>query len=165
VFQSNFSEGVQSKESNSRYRHIVNIHDSPELFHAILYYAYTDRITFTTDPQLCQGQVSAIHVDDVEEFYALAHRMLLDKLAEKALQLLAETSTVDNITVRALGKFGCTYEAVRARYTEFLLNHWDEVIVTSAFDEFFKEMENDPKEFKRINDMFRRLAQSRARKS
>jgi hypothetical protein len=125
VFKSDFSEGQQSTEVNDQHWRIVTVRDSADLFHAILYHAYTNQITFTTEPGKCQGP-STIHIDHVEEFYALAHRLLLEGLTEKALEFLTETCTIENITARALGKFGETFGEVGEVgevYTEFLLEN------------------------------------------
>jgi hypothetical protein len=126
-----FLKSEQSTQVNTRHRHIVNIHDPADLFHAILCYAYTNKITFTTDPETRQDP-SAIYLDRVEEFYGLAHCLLLDGLAEKALTFLTDTCSIENITARAFGKFGDKFRDVGEVYTEFLLD-------------------NDPEEFQRVN--------------
>jgi hypothetical protein len=161
VFKSDFSETEQST-ANGRHRRIINIPDSADLFHAILYHAYTNQITFTTDTEMCQGP-STIYLDRVEEFYALAQRLVLKGLEYKALEFLKDTCCIENITARAFGKFGDKFGDVGKVYTEFLLDHWDEVVLTSNFESFFKEAEEDPNELQRVNGVFRRLVQSRAR--
>lgn len=141
------------------HRHVVNLSDDHDLFHTILYYLYTDRICFTTDLDSCHAGHRT--TDDVEGIYAIAHRLLIESLLEKSLKFLADTCSLQNITARAFGKVAAIYEAIGKTYQAYLLGHWNQVIKDPSFEQFFSEIEEDPKESQRVNVLLRELVRSR----
>lgn len=142
-------------------RRLVKVPDDFDLFHIVLFYLYTDRICFTTTPE---KQFDIPVTDDAEGVYAIAHRLMLDSLASKAVKFLEHTCTSRNITSRSFGIFALSHEPVEEVYDDFFMENWDEVIQTKEFEEFFKEMENDPEEYVRINNKLRDMIRSRVGK-
>ena len=172
MFNSNFTEGrleVKSelpsqngdKKPLQTPRRLVKVPDDFDLFHIILFYLYTDRICFTTTPE---KQFDIPVTDDAEGVYAIAHRLMLDSLASKAIKFLDHTCTSRNITSRSFGTFALSHEPVEEVYDAFFMENWDEVIQTKEFEEFFKEMENDPEEYVRINNKLRDMIRGRVGK-
>ena len=139
---------------------IVKIVDDFDLFHAILFYLYTDRICFLATHE--SSHLSAMpSISDAEGIYAIAHRLMLDKVTSKALHFLRSTSTVRNITARKFGKFGSVHQAVGNVYHNYFMQNWDEVIRTEEFEKYFLELEDNPEECIRANSTLRRLMRSR----
>jgi hypothetical protein len=102
------------------------------LMHNILYYIYTDRITFGTDvdssiganlPKLCPA----------EEIYEAADRMLLNELKQKALNFLELTCTIKNITSRVMSEFAHLHSDVAAVYDDYFRKNWCEIQETAEF--------------------------------
>ena len=99
---------------------IVKIIDDFDLFHAILYYLYADRICFLANHE--STHLSSIPAtSDAEGIYAIAHRLMLDKVTAKALHFLRSACTVRNITTRKFGKFASVHQAVGNVYHHYLL--------------------------------------------
>jgi hypothetical protein len=171
VFNSNFIEGRLEAKSDITLangdrkslhapRRLVKIPDDFDLFHIILFYLYTDRICFTTTPE---KQFDIPVTDNAEGIYAIAHRLMLDSLVPKAIKFLDHTCTSRNITSRLFGTVATSYELVVEAYDAFFMKNWDAVIQTKEFEEFFKEMENDPEEYIRVNTKLREMIRSRVR--
>jgi len=166
VLNSGFAEGAAGQPKSAPkdvtplrpHRHFVNLPDDYYLFHTVLYYLYTDRICFTTD---LDSENSSLHAtDDAEGIYAIAHRLLIDSLLAKSLKFIKDTCSPQNITGRAFGKVAAT--DIGKTYTEYLLDHWNEVIKDPSFEEFFAEIEGDQKESQRVNALLRGIVRSRA---
>ena len=151
--------GVKDVTPLRPHRHVVNLLDDYRLFHTILYYLYTDRICFTTDLENCHSGPYA--TDDAEGIYAIAHRLLISPLLDKAIKFLADTCSPQNITARAFGRVAATYEAIGKTYQSYLLKHWNEVIKDPSFEEFFAEVEGDQQQSQRVNALLRELVRSR----
>ena len=57
-------------------RRVVTITDDFDLFHALLFYIYTDKICFTASPESFRGEFGDCPlISDGEGMYALAHRL------------------------------------------------------------------------------------------
>jgi hypothetical protein len=169
VFNSAFSEARprktrhlasgDAKPSETELR-IVKIVDDFHLFHAILFYLYTDRICFLANHK--SSHLSSIPAtSDAEGIYAIAHRLLLDKVTAKALHSLRSTCTVRNITARKFGKFASLHQAVGNVYHHYFMQNWEEVIRTDEFEEYFLELEDNPEECIRVNSTLRQMMRSR----
>ena len=155
--KSEFPLANGDKKSLQSPRRLVKIPDDFDLFHIILFYLYTDRICFTTTPK---KQFDIPVTNDAEGIYAIAHRLMLESLTSKALSFIEHTCTSQNITSRSFGTFALTHEPVGEVYDAFFMKNWDNIIQTEEFEEFFKEMENDPEEYIRVNTKLREMIRS-----
>jgi hypothetical protein len=149
VFGSGFAEGLsqnQSKASESnpsldqlqRPRVQVEIDDNFDLFHAILYYIYTNRITLVNDGP---GKLFDILPYTAEEIYEIADRLLLDDLKKKSYEFLERTCSTRNITRRYFGKFAALYPGLKEIYGQFFRYNWRWIKRTPEYDEYFKELQ------------------------
>jgi hypothetical protein len=111
-----------------------------DLLHTILYYLYTDRITFSTNldaslpanlPKLCSA----------EDIYVAADRMFLNELKEKALTFLKLSCTTENITSRVLSSFADVHAEVGTLYTDYFRKNWDRVKESEHFNQAFEDLE------------------------
>lgn len=130
-----------------------------DLLHNILYYLYTDRITFSTNlasrtslpsnlPKLCSA----------EAIYVTADRMFLTELKEKALQFLKLSCTTENIMARVLGSFADVYTDVGIIYTDYFRRNWDRVKVSDEwFEQVFEELEDGSEEKQLAEKKFRKV--------
>lgn len=174
MFASHFSEGDstldlgaaphtgQSEESTSvrSHRRRINMIDDFDIVHNIIYYIYTNRITLSTSisENSKPGSESTLpKVCDAEDIYALAHRLDLESLKEKALGFLKRSCNSRNILHRVLSKFASIYEEVGAVYEDFFRAHWREVRETTEFTSYFAIFDevNDVVETGRIFKKFR----------
>lgn len=130
-------------------RQLLKVADGFDLFHTVLYYLYTDMICFTEVGGSSDLPVPAI--EDAEGIYAIADRLLLNSLTEKALHFLESTCTLANITSRAFGSFANLYPPVEHVYRQYFMNHWKEIVRMQEFVAFFKGLEDDPAEYIRVN--------------
>jgi hypothetical protein len=147
VFKSSFHEAgkkipASSTCINSDFvcRRRVEVEDTFDLIHNILYYLHTDQIAFCTDltyiddtclPKLCTA----------EDIYAISDRLLLDDLKGNALDFLRATCTIDNITARTMSEFAMTYKEVGTMYANYYQTNWKKVRLSKAHADFFAEME------------------------
>jgi hypothetical protein len=167
VFNSGFSEGrfrksarlSTSEEAGSR--RLVKITDDFHLFHALLFYLYTDQICFSTDPD-CSGLVDIPTISDAEGMYALSHRLLFDSVTSKAQQFLQTTCTIQNITAREFGSFAQLYAPIGAIYHDFFMRDWDNVVKTKEFEQFFAELEEGSADYVRVHTKLRGMIRDRA---
>jgi hypothetical protein len=170
VFNSKFCEGLipQAKidvsklgfsdiKSTLRTRRQVTIKDDYELFQIILYYLYTGTVQFTTSLEICSEENEIPTTTDVEGVYAITHRLMLDDLSTKAAKFLGKTCTIRNITSRAFSHFAVTYEAIEKVYDAYILEHWQDVVGGTEFEEFFRDVEDNPEEFVRVSTKLRAL--------
>lgn len=127
-----------------------------ELFHIVLFYLYTERVSFSTSAEnIKKSEIPATM--DAEGVYATARRLLLEHLSKKAFHFLQSTCDVKNITRRVFSAFAAAHEEVGRFYDEWFSEHWNEIKVTPEFDEFFEEMEGNCEEFIRVNNKFRKM--------
>lgn len=141
-------------------RRVVMVEDF-DVVHNVLYYMYTNSITFSTtsSQDSDKNENGEPSVGDTEAIYALAHRLDLESLQSKALRFLEMTCTVRNITDRVFGEFASLYEEVGEIYEKYFKKHWVEVRETQEFGEYFSMMEEkeDFAELRRVFRKFREL--------
>jgi hypothetical protein len=179
VFASSFSEGDStaaahanppSQDSNPSacpnecaipHRRIINMTDDYDVVHNILYYIYTNRITFSTllPEQTSQTTSGEPRICDAEGIYELAHRLDLASLQSKAVGFLRKSCNIRNITSRVFSEFASIYEEVGVIYDDYFRKHWGGVRETTEFKQYFSDMEQqyDSREVNRIFTKFRQL--------
>ena len=170
MFASSFSEGdstVAAKSASSQVsddtlnqipRRRILMEDDFDVVHNVLYYIYTNRITFSTSEDLSSKPAMPRNCD-AEEIYALAHRLELENLQTKTLRFLKSTCNVRNITTRVLSKFAMLYEDVGKAYEDYFKEHWRQIRGTTKFREYFSAVEEkgDLTEIRRVHKRFREL--------
>ena len=146
---------TSTKDALSLYRQ-KDSEESFDLLHNILFYLYTDRITFSTNldnslpanlPRLCSA----------EDVYVAADRMFLTELKEKALSFLKLSCTTENITSRVLSNFADVHAEVGTIYTDYFRRNWDRIKGSEYFDQSFEDMEDGSDEKKQAEKKFRDL--------
>jgi hypothetical protein len=176
VFASGFSEGdstVASQNHNDFISEIDNTANPPPLLrrritmaedfdivHSILYYIYTDRVTFSTikhDDLQDEGRLPRIC--PAEHIYALAHRLDLHGLQAKALEFLEKTCTPRNATKRTFSNFASLYDEIGKVYDDYFIAEWETIRNTSSFEKYFSTLEDeeDHQETTRVFKIFRQL--------
>ena len=129
-----------------------------DLLHNILYYLYTDRITFSTNLNSCTSLPSTLpKLCSAEAIYIAADRMFLTDLKEKALNFLKLSCTTENITARVLGSFADVYTDVGIIYTDYFRRHWNSVRESEWFEKTFEEFEEGSDEKELAEKKFRKL--------
>jgi len=131
-----------------------------DVVHNMLYYIYTNSITFSTvSTQDPWRDPKVPRVCDAEDIYALAHRLELETLRLKALHFLRCSCNVGNITARVFRSFASFYEEVGMVYDEYIKDHWQEVALTSEFEEYFwlMDKETDNMEIRRVFGKYREI--------
>lgn len=150
------SEETSDKSSLPLQRRIT-VDDDFDLFHSILYYIYTNRITFSTNlsysthsrlPKLCA----------TEDIYQIADRLFLSELKAKALNFLANTCSVQNITSRMLSEFTFLHEDVQDRYVDYFLKNWKVIRATEDLRRLFTDGFGDSYESTRLIELFPELS-------
>jgi len=148
VFNSSFAEGhaaaTSSTPTSPPHGHIV-VDDPFDLFHTILHYIYSKRITFVNNldivlsgrqarksPKLCSA----------EDIYAIADRLLLDDLKRKALDFLEQTCTGENIVARTFGELASLYPEVRVMYAKRFFKNKDVVNDPEEVRKFFAALQS-----------------------
>jgi hypothetical protein len=135
---------------------MFNIDYDYDLFHIVLFYLYTGRISFSTST----NPIVSCHPDipftiNAEGIYATSHRLQLDSLDKKAFHFLKATCTVDNITSKVFSKFAEKHEMVGQMYDDYFLENWGTVKNCGEFARFFGDLEDgDFEEYKRVNRKF-----------
>jgi hypothetical protein len=166
VFDSGLAEShlrESSRLDEPRARRVVSIPDDFDLFHAFLYYIYTDEICFTNEPEASQ-LVDVPCVTDVEGMYMLSHRLLCDSVTTKAQQFLAYSCTLRNITAREFSSFAMLYTEVGNLYHKSFMNNWDEVVQSKEFEQYFEEdLEEDTEDYTRAHRKLRLIIRERAK--
>jgi hypothetical protein len=141
------------------FRKVYYLHDDFELFHTLLVYLYTDRVCFTTSPDIIKP-VDIPITADAEGVYAISHRFKLECLDNKAFHFLKATCNVRNITARTFSGFAAEHEVVGGMYDEYFLRHWEEVKRTDEFEEYFVDVEDDVQKLVRVTKKFRKMMKS-----
>jgi hypothetical protein len=126
--------------------HQITEHVDPDVYHNILYYLYTFRVTFTTDLSVECAEPSTPKLCSAEDIYALADKMLLQSLKDKALDFLKETCTVENIISRLFSKFARSHADVEAVYMAYFMSQWAEVKNHPSYTEYKKQLEEASRE-------------------
>jgi len=145
--------GIDSRHTRRR----ITMEEDFDVVRNILYFIYTNRVTFSTlnieendgTPKVC----------DADDIYGSAHRLDLEDLKVKSLRFLKQTCNRMNITERVFSKFSLLYVEIDKIYSEFFQNHWPEIRETSEFAEYFEHLEvgSDLEETRRIFRRFREL--------
>ena len=131
-----------------------------DLFHLTLYYLYTDRLLFVDDPAV-QFDPEVPATADAEGIYEMGVRLLIPPLRRKAIHFLSSTCTMQNITAKTFGIFASRHGEIEELYDSYFNTHWDEVLHSNEFEEFFQELEQrfeeNPKEYIRTNAKLRKM--------
>lgn len=177
VFASSFAEGDSATETHSKpfsldsdhstclnectisHQRIIRMTDDFDVVHNILYYIYTNRITFSNVPsEQPQNSNEEPKICDAERIYELAHRLCLESLQSKALGFLQRSCNIRNITSRVFGEFASVYAEAGKIYDDYFRKHWEQVRETGEFKQHFSEMEQQY-ESKEINQIFTKFRQ------
>jgi|SRR5271170_3497518 len=160
VFNSGFSErSVPPLDSSNQSRRLVIRSPEPfELLYATIYYLYTDKVLFGADDTGTPGMPSC----EAEKLFAIAHRLDMSKLMEKALNFLIETCTIENVMARVFGEFALTHdELVGPSYTIMFHRYWPRVKASKEFEEYFLAIEEEDQDRGvAVNRRFRELMRS-----
>jgi hypothetical protein len=173
VFASGFKESdstIASQNSNDSFSQIdnppplrrrrISMVEDFDIVHSILYYIYTNRVTFSTiKPDDSQEEGRLPRICPTEDIYALAHRFDLDSLQAKALGFLEKTCTLGNATQRTFSKFASLYDEVGEVYNDYFMAKWKNIRKTPSFEEYFSTLEDeeDHEETARVFKAFRML--------
>lgn len=131
--------------------------DDFELLHNILYYLYTDHITFGIEVDIIPSP-HLPKICDVEDIYMAADRMFLEELKQKALHFLELSCTPGNITSRVMSKFAKLHEEIATIYGEYFRKNWSRIKGTIEFNQFFKNLnDKDINEILRVYTKFQEL--------
>jgi len=136
---------AQSRDAEGHIVRVVEKKKSVEdydLLHNILYYLYTDHITFGTN----FGKVPSSGLPSIypaEEIYTTAELMFLQPLKEKALRFLKDSCTVDNIISRLMSKFAEVHPEPAKIYEEFFRKNWDVIKVGDEYNGLFKNLKEE----------------------
>jgi len=150
------TESPPPSPSSPRRRSIF-VQENFELFHLVLFYLYTEQITFVDSPSSI-SQISECNVvHEAEPVYAIAHRLMIDSLKEKAAHFLKATTNLGNISQRTFSRFALEHEALGAWYDEYFLEKWEDIKVREEFQGLFKDLADDMEEFVRVSTKFRQM--------
>lgn len=148
-------DNAKNHDFGARYKKITD--KDYDLLHNILYYLYTDHITFGTRvdtilpsnlPKLCP----------VEDIYMAADCMLLGELKDKALRFLELSCTADNITSRVISTFAELHDEVAAVYDYYFRENWDRIKNKEEFEKPFMDLKDtESRETWRIHAKFREM--------
>jgi hypothetical protein len=113
------------QDGTSLHRKTITITEDFDVVHNILYYIYTNSITFSTvASQEPQSKGNQPNVCDAEDIFALAHRLDLEDLKGKALEFLGRSCTPRNITSRVFSQSASLYDEVGKVYDEYFKRNW-----------------------------------------
>ena len=144
MFESAFVEGSHQSDEQTvesgctdTHRTMVNVDDDFDVLHNILYYLYTDQISFSTDLDASPFSKELPRFCSAEAIYAIADKMMLEDLKRKVLGFLESTCTVENITGRTMSEFASVYKPVGDLYAKFYRANWGKVRSSAAHSQFF----------------------------
>jgi hypothetical protein len=143
-------------------RRIITMTEDFDVVHNVLYYIYTNCITFSIvasdEPQPEGNQPN---ICDAEDIFMLAHRLDLEGLKKKALKFLGRSCTPRNITSRVFSQFASLYDEVDSVYEDYFKDNWAIIQNSAEFKKDFSliEEKSDPTEIIRIFGRFRELFQ------
>ena len=172
VFASSFSEGDSTVTSinersqisedplNQITRRRIPMEDDFDVVHNVLYYMYTNGITFSNvTSENSSSKPGLPRICDAEDIYALAHRLELKNLQNKTHRFLKSTCNVRNITARVFSEFAELYEDVGETYESYFKDHWEDIRGTTEFNKYFSVVEEkeDLTEIRRVYGRFREL--------
>lgn len=179
MFESGFTEGTGStrkstansnipgksrpmktrlNSSTDRKRYVV-IEDDYDLFHNVLYYIYTNRITFSTDLTVEPVNSTTPRLCETEDIYGIADRMFLDDLKLKAHNFIELTCTVENITQRLFSSFAYLHKDIGNMYALYFRKHFEDIEKNMEYRQFFEELEaeGDLGEIARVFSRYREV--------
>jgi hypothetical protein len=149
VFKSGFAEGdaidLRSGENGKcpAGKKTLTVIDDYDLFHNVLYYIYTDHISFSTNLSFDHSVSRKPGLCAAEDIYAIADRLLLNDLKDKALEFLFSSRTVEDITSHLFSPFALLHKPVGAKYAYMFRKNWNGVKKTMAYRQFVENMEGD----------------------
>jgi hypothetical protein len=152
VFNSNFFEGCNSVDGRATTVQKLHAHESFEVFYAILYYLYTDRIYFTTAPMKETTPRHQVPPCDAEEAYRVGDILGLSELKKTAMKFLVHTTDGANILDRIFGEFALKYQDIGKGYETVFYEFWPEIRKTDALVEYFKRVQAEEQD-ERINEV------------
>lgn len=159
---SHMSDSQESTESQQILRRrIIDMTDDFDIVHNVLYYMYTNCITFSTvnEDDLSPNESVVPRICAAEDIFAIAHRLSIKSLQIKALHFLEATCNVRNITCRVLSDFASLYEELWEVYKAYFKENWAEIRCTAEFREYFSTVDEieDASQIRRIFKAFREL--------
>jgi hypothetical protein len=144
VLGSSFTEGTPGP---------ITTEEDFDVLHNILYYLYTDRITFADRNGACPSK-NLPRICRAEDIYETANRMMLDNLKLKAFKFLELTCDNYNVTSRVISNFASLHPQVAQLYDNYFMANWKSIQGTDEFKRVFEEVEDDFDEFKRRHEKF-----------
>jgi hypothetical protein len=158
VFNSGFSERTDPPPSSCARppQRVIPSSDQFESLHTVLYYLYTDKVLFSDDTTLEENlNMPACNAEDI---FAIAPRLDIPKLRQKAMSFLVETCTVENILSQTFGSFALTYDEASAAYAKVFYIYWENVKDLPECEKYFEGVEDeDPERGEGVNRKFRQL--------
>jgi len=134
------SESPESRpESGARRKRTIPVPANKfDLLHTILYYAYTGRITFGTDPSYKQPDATLPKICDAQDIYEVAHDLALEQVKSKALNFLKATWTPKDIPARLLSPVTADrdHRLLTEFYSDYFTKHWHKIRDTDEHNEF-----------------------------
>ena len=123
-----------------------------ELFRLILVYLYTEQITFVD----CMEIVNDNTTHDAEAVYAIARRLQVHELQQKAAHFLKATTNLENISERTFGRFALQHEELGLWYDKFFIDHWDDLKSRRKheFMKVFTDLRGNFEEYLRVTTKF-----------
>ena len=142
-------------------RRILPTEESFEMLHNILYYLYSGRVFFRTDPEVIGPPGIPVYCD-AEDIFAIAHRFVRPELKTKAIAFFSKTCDVENIVERVFSDFGLIYDEIAEVYGRYFLCNWIHIRKRKELDSYFEELENNnsPRLIK-VSKRFRELMKDR----
>jgi len=165
VFASGFSEGISvikgSTYENVNEKRVVSTEVDFDTLHNVLYYLYTNQITFHSKPG--KESPTGPRTVDVQGIYEVADRFLLTRLKDKALDFLRHSCDIQNVTGRMFGEFARMHEDMNLEYLFFFRTHLPLIVQMVEFDNFFERLEGSDADQIQINARFREVVQQSLR--
>jgi hypothetical protein len=148
-------------------RRVVKISEDYHIFHDILYYIYTDTITFYEDDAIPARQLFGTthgYTSKVEKLFAAADFYLLNDLRKKASAFLRRTCNLKNITFRVFGHTAALYSEIDEIYSSYFKANLKDVMKHRSYQFFFDMVEesSDSDWKASVNSKFRKLVQEEA---
>lgn len=137
---------------------IIDLEEDFDLLHTILFYIYTDRISFAGDVDASRwgaidpAMPKPCKVDDI--LYT-AGLLGMDKLGDKARTFIYRSCTAENITERLFAK---TSRDISRIYVSFYCNNWDKIKRSRSDEQYFEEREAKD-DLTSLVDLFKRYRQ------
>jgi hypothetical protein len=156
VFASNFREGVAANADCgcthrgccSAQRTLTCI-EPFEILYPVLYYLYTDRTLFTSDPAFVGKEpYKNIPYCNPEQAYAIADRFGLTELKQKAYNFLADSLDADTVVPRIFGELALTYDEIAELYESAFYLYWKTFRSTFDIWDYLEGVEDENQKMK-----------------